>query len=245
MMKLLVLFMVALIVAIKASYNPDLYLCSVCLTSVDNLRLQNIQSNSLLDGCNAHLPKEYCDLFFGQKDFIVDASSYKSNREVCHAVNLCPMHEDWMDVQAVSDSDLDIRVSKAVGKRDYNQVRISVISNSTLSSSAFTYQSQYKFKWTNKYLSTGLFTITPGITNTIQITDDQSIDVFIPNENDGTRGVIIADPCFQSQWITCAYKDKFTMFNHSIELLNAINLHDDVSFFQILGRLCIEIELTL
>ena len=73
-----------------------------------------------------------------------------------------------------------------------------------------------------------------GVTNTFTV-NGQSIDVFIPSQGDGVRGVIIADPCFQSQWIDCLYKDKFNTFNHTTELLNAINSWNDTHFWQILG----------
>jgi Calcineurin-like phosphoesterase len=52
---------------------------------------------------------------------------------------------------------------------------------------------------------------------------------------EGVRGVILADPCFQSEWIVCVYQTKFSTFERTTTLLNAINAHDDVSYFQILG----------
>jgi len=63
----------------------------------------------------------------------------------------------------------------------------------------------------------------------------KDVDILLPEENAGTRGVIIADPCFQSQWIVCVYAQKFQMYNHTLELLNAINANDDISYWQILG----------
>jgi len=85
------------------------------------------------------------------------------------------------------------------------------------------------------YLNTKLVTITPGVKSSIAVSSTTNIDVLIPKENEGTRGVIIADPCFQSTWIVCAYQGKFQTFSRTTELLNAINARDDVSFFQILG----------
>ena len=57
---------------------------------------------------------------------------------------------------------LDIRVSKALGSKGYNKIRLSVISNTTISSSLFTYSSQFKYRWTSNYLSTGVVSVTPG-----------------------------------------------------------------------------------
>lgn len=47
--------------------------------------------------------------------------------------------------------------------------------------------------------------------------------------------MIFGDPCFQSEWVVCVFQNQFQIFNRTVELLNAINGHDDVSFWQILG----------
>eukprot|EP01034_Spumella_vulgaris_P034548 gene34548-42612_t len=136
--------------------------------------------------------------------------------------------------QDACTGDIDIRVSKAMGNQGYNKVRISVISNRTIDSGHFNYKSQFKYRWTNKYLSTGLVTVVPGEKTHFSF-GGKNVDILLPKENEGTRGVIIADPCFQSQWIVCVYAKKFQMYNHTLELLNAINGHDDISYWQILG----------
>ena len=46
----------------------------------------------------------------------------------------------------------------------------------------------------------------PGVKTTVQVADGKTIDVFLPVEDAGVRGVILADPCFTSQYVTCAYK---------------------------------------
>jgi len=45
----------------------------------------------------------------------------------------------------------------------------------------------------------------------------------------------MGDPCFTSEWIICLYKRPFDMFNHTIELLNAMGSHDDFHYWSILG----------
>jgi hypothetical protein len=61
------------------------------------------------------------------------------------------------------------------------------------------------------------------------------VDIYIPNEGEGVRGVILADPCFQSEWIVCMYQGKFSPFQRHTDLLNAIFAHDDTHYWQILG----------
>lgn len=112
-----------------------------------------------------------------------------------------------------------------------------MISTSAISglSDVFDYSQQFKYKWTQNYLSSGIVSVTPGTTTTVEIANGKTIDINVPFEGEGIRGLIIADPCFQSQWITCDFQDTFDMFNHTVELLNAVNAHDDVSFWQVLG----------
>jgi hypothetical protein len=47
--------------------------------------------------------------------------------------------------------------------------------------------------------------------------------------------VILGDPCFQSDWVDCVYGRRLDIFNRTIELLNAMNAHDDVHYLQLLG----------
>ena len=67
----------------------------------------------------------------------------------------------WLVLLAVISASLaqqDIRVSKGLGKRGYESVRVSVISaiNSTQpSSSIFSYQQPFQYRWKQFYLSSG------------------------------------------------------------------------------------------
>ena len=49
------------------------------------------------------------------------------------------------------------------------------------------------------------------------------IKINIPIQGEGVRGLIIGDPCYSSEFIICAYKDKFNILNHLTTLINAIN----------------------
>jgi hypothetical protein len=100
-------------------------------------------------------------------------------------------------------------VTKALGSKGYNKVRVSLVTNSSISPSQFTlsnaYINQFKYKWTQFYLATAVVDVVPGEHTSVSV-GGQDIKVFVPKENEGTVGIIIADPCFQSEWVTCKYE---------------------------------------
>ena len=164
-------------------------------------------------------------------------SGKEKSRNICRSLARCPSEVSSLEAFPRTSSGSaynDIRVSKALGSRGYDKIRLSVISNSTIQSEYFTYSSQFQYRWTGNYISTGIVTATPGKKTTFNIAGTE-VEVFIPLENTGVRGVITADPCFQSNWIVCIYQNSFQTFNRTIELLNAINAYDDFSFWSILG----------
>lgn len=181
-----------------------------------------------MNSCKTLFPYPLCQKF--GLNFEFDSKS-GSSRDICVENSLC-LPEDKPVLKTTSS--LDIRVSKGHGARGYDKVRVSVISNSSISSNLFSYSSQFKYRWTNNFLSTGILSVTPGEKTKFTI-GTEDFEVFVPARSEGTRGVLIADPCFTSEFIVCLYGNEFKMFNHTIELLNAINAHDDSHFFMILG----------
>jgi hypothetical protein len=111
---------------------------------------------------------------------------------------------------------------------------VSVISDKKLKDPTFDYTEQFKYRWTQFYLNTGLVSVPTGQPSTITVAG-QDISVYVPKDNEGSRGVIIADPCFQSQYIDCQYEAEFDMFNRTTLMLNAINAHSDIHYWMILG----------
>ena len=67
---------------------------------------------------------------------------------------------------------------------------MSVVSNQTISSPMATYNSQFKYRWTDKYLATGVVSIVPGEKTKIQLTADKSINVLIPKEGKGNFRIV-------------------------------------------------------
>jgi hypothetical protein len=106
-------------------------------------------------------------------------------RESCISMEYCPMTEPLpkaglSQVNYKSTNNLDFKVTKALGSKGYNKVRITVVSNSTVSSNLFTYQEQFKYKWTDNFLNTGIVDVVDGV-NEFTI-GGQSITVNIPEE---------------------------------------------------------------
>jgi len=212
------------VLLISAKFNADEYKCSICIAAVE--KASEI-GTVFHHGCIEYFPEPICNQIKYPTEK-VDLQG-KSARQNCVDNGLCPM-ETLIDYNWMTD----VRVVKALGSQGYDKVRISAISNHTVSSDLFSYQSEFKYRWTDKYLSTGLVTVTPGVKTQFKIAD-QEVNILLPKQGEGTRGVIIADPCFTSQWIFCAYSPHFDMLNHSLEILNAMNANDDLSYWQILG----------
>lgn len=185
--------------------DPAIYACSVCINSIEAIREIYDVSNStqdqysLINGCMLRLPQAFCsDVYTNATDMKVDAieiSSVKSSRDICKSLNICPAAaEQWETYVSTTVSSYDIRVAKALGSRGYDKVRISVISNESLpllqSDPEYPYSSQFKHRWTDKYLSTGIYSTIPGEVTSISVLPDLSIDVNIPLENSPVRGFV-------------------------------------------------------
>lgn len=209
-----------------ASDARDIYKCSYCVSVADRAMETG---ESFANSCKAVFP-DVCDLF--NIDFHVKSGS--NSRQVCESYDLCSSlsDESWRNYEL--GSSLDLRVSKAYGTRGYNNVRLSVISNRTIESEYFTYSKQFQYKWTQFYLNTGIVGVVPGETTSFAI-DGEVFEIYTPTQGSGVRGVIIADPCISNEFIVCVYLQKFQMFDHLTGLLNAINEHDDVHFWNVLG----------
>jgi hypothetical protein len=221
--------------------DHDLYKCSLCIDSIEEIQLSNellLSSYAqLVSSCNNLFNQnEICNVLNVNQNKLNITLSKISSREICRYINICPDKINYMS--SSSSSPLDIRVSKAVGSKGYDKIRVSLITNSNETeiphSDIFTYQNEFQYRWTDKYLSSGIVTVIPGQDNILNI-EGQEITINIPKQGDGVRGLIFADPCYTSEFIVCSYQNTFDMFNRLTTLLNAINSHSDTSYWQILG----------
>lgn len=231
-----------LVAKVVASPN-DLYNCFVCTVSIENSF--KYQEPSLWEACTSMFGSDgayICDDFKTSPPVDLSSGSFDefSARSICQQRQFCGNLEDeeWRthvaNLPTPDPNNLDVRISKGYGARGYNSVRISVISHTSIPSPLFSYSYRFKYRWTQYYLNTGVVTVIPGEKNTFRILND-TITVMIPKENEPVRGVIVADPCFSSQFVWCTYGEKMHTFNRSVELLNAINAHNDSDFWMILG----------
>merc|ERR1711991_438457 len=101
-------------------------------------------------------------------------------------------------------SPLDLRVTPGLGTKGYGKVRISVITNATNplpdSQNFFEYKSKFKYRWSNKFLHSSLKTLSVGEPETLTI-NGTDITIRYPAKNEGTKGIIIADPCFHGAYV--------------------------------------------
>lgn len=204
--------LIALVATVSqvASTNPEDYSCGVCLAIADEIILTKSFGTPMKTVCQRILPgaDSYCDLL-DDKDVLKFEVDADSSRKMCQYKKYCPEETIIPYTPGSGNPNLDIRVAKGLGTRPYNEVRLTVISNKTLTNDVFTYSKPFTFKWMNSsengvnILNTGIATVTPGKTTSFLI-DGQKVDILIPVENAGTRGIIISDPCFQSNWVGCA-----------------------------------------
>lgn len=256
MLQIIVVFLCLLLAVVRSFDEIDSdfihsHQCSLCLAVVDNHLEAKV---SLNNACLALFPENVCDKLALPKVYppVAEVSSPSVSRSICQSIDRCPMNdkresssrrlsyiqpfpEAIPDLPAFEPGAADVRITRAMGSRGYDKIRVSVISNRTFDDPIFTYKSQFKYRWTEKYLSTGIVTVPPGKTTTLRVAG-ADYDVFLPRENAGVRGIIFADPCFQSDWLICLYQSQFDTFRRHTEFLNAAFAHrNDVHYWQILG----------
>jgi hypothetical protein len=194
------------------SSNPVEYRCSLCIAIADEVILHSSSDTSIIDACLQLFPSrsDFCAILGEDTYLEVGKNPGELNaRDLCRAKNFCPADISYVK-KAQSSSDLDIRVSKGLGSRPYDQIRLSAISDHAISSEYFSYSQPFQYKWQSNdvtgtnVLNAGIVTVNPGELTTLMI-ENQKVEIFIPAEDAGIRGIIISDPCFQSEWIACRF----------------------------------------
>lgn len=170
-------------------------------------------------------------------EFGHDCEMYSS----CEHVNASSVAIGCADVCEIPDlavySDApDVRIAKAFGTKGYDQIRVSVISDSAEAPTAgfFDYSQQFRHKWTGKYLHTAMKNVTPGFATEFNL-GDTAVSVKIPKKGAGVVGVLIADPCVGGSLIGCKYKNEFQLPDRIPGLINTFAGGADTDFWGILG----------
>lgn len=130
--------------------------------------------------------------------------------------------------------DYDVRISQGHYLRG-DSVRISIIANRTVASDVFTYQGNFKHRWTEKFLNTGIMKTTLGATNSFTV-ENKVYSFYIPSQTQGVVGLIFADPCLgDGKWVPCSNGQFFQTATRTPALVNAINSHNDTHYWMLLG----------
>mmetsp|Transcript_57268 Transcript_57268/g.153033 ORF Transcript_57268/g.153033 Transcript_57268/m.153033 type:complete len:315 (+) Transcript_57268:29-973(+) len=204
----------------SANECPFLYQCSICLDIVESLQRGED------DVCH-----KYHSCAFLNSSTVGDTAELPA-RLLCEQYGFC-------DVVASSSgptaSPLNLRISKALGSRGYNYVRVSVISHAHVkdvllsttddaSAVSWSYQSQFKQRWYQFYLQSAVVPVVPGSTTTLNVNGHQ-VDVKIPSPSQGSVGLLVADPCvIQSSY--CVYEQAFDIKNVLQSVLNSLSEYD-------------------
>lgn len=154
----------------KKDFIPS-YQCSFCLASVNKAFEDKILLNN---ACEALFGKQICNELSLPNSII---AKVPDARGTCAALQKCS--KDSFVATSTADNGADVRVTRAIGSKGYDKVRVSVVSNATIASSLFDYSAQFKYRWTDKYLSTGIISVTPGATTQITVAGT-TLDIRLP-----------------------------------------------------------------
>lgn len=189
-----------------------------------------------------------------------DSSAFKhGSREACVQLDLCevdqllgmPRHRQpkaksgWAKVPSFvplhADTPVhDMKIGLAHGSRGYDYVRISYVDNEARNHSAgfmdfFTYNKPFNYVWDQKWLHTTVVPISNETNSTtFSIGDDYNVTISLPKKNKGVRGFLVADPCFNGDYVGCREGAKYQVFDRLTQLLN-VGLTKDVDTWVIIG----------
>jgi hypothetical protein len=201
------LLMLALVAGITCAlagddFQPRTYKCAICLTVLGNIQEAEADidhnrdfdheqaSPSFGSACASFFPADICaDPLFAPAAATrpySDASFLRlgsSPREFCRRLLLCPA-QDAPYLSSDAPKTLDYRVSKVVGNKGYDKVRVSVVSNGTIESEYLPYSQRFKYRWTDMFLSSGVVTVVPGVHSNITVAGTV-IDLYVPAAHEG------------------------------------------------------------
>ena len=103
------------------------------------------------------------------------------------------LHAHWASAPPRGDQGLDLRITRGLGSKGYDKLRVSVITQSptNFTDFHFDYQERFRYRWTDNYLYSSLIEVTPGTPHRMNI-GGHDLSITLPAENAGTRGIIWA-----------------------------------------------------
>jgi hypothetical protein len=134
-------------------------------------------------------------------------------------------------VTFVETSTATVRVSKALGEHGYGALRLSVIDtgdNNAETNSHFTYNEQFKHRWTDKWLHSVLVTNLTAAEHSFPVSNASSVTISLPAEGAGVKGIIFGDPCTEPGFVGCIhFNDTTNMSTRLTRLVNALSVDTD------------------
>eukprot|EP00928_Gymnodinium_smaydae_P100755 TRINITY_DN995_c1_g1_i1.p1 TRINITY_DN995_c1_g1~~TRINITY_DN995_c1_g1_i1.p1 ORF type:complete len:667 (-),score=89.54 TRINITY_DN995_c1_g1_i1:470-2398(-) len=100
----------------------------------------------------------------------------------------------------------------------------------------WTYDAPFAYRWTDYHLKSALVDIVPGVVNTLSV-DGIKIDVKIPEEDAGSIGMLIGDPCIVYDKSWCKFEHVFNVKSTMQTALNAMAAHDELDYWMMFGDL--------
>jgi hypothetical protein len=150
----------------QAIVYPVDYKCTACEEAMTAAASAASAAKSAFSAQCAALPvafaEEICSLILQRNQSVASIDAVASRVQAkmisplrgCQLLRLCP--EEPQPVAAVSP--LELRVTRGFGPNGYNKLRVSVISNASapVIDKIFDYRSDFKYRWTSKFLSSGI-----------------------------------------------------------------------------------------
>lgn len=157
-----------------------------------------------------------------------------------HCSNACRRLNLAANSSSYNLKSLELRVTRALGSKGYNFLRLSVISASEVSPQVgfFDYSSQFQHRWRQFYLHTALKEVMPGVVNRFMVAG-KSVSVWLPPQGKGVAGLLIADPCVVARTVIglvgCTFGERHNTRKNTPLLINAFTNSTDTDFWSISG----------
>lgn len=192
---------------------------------------------------------------------LVRARTAAGRRQLCGRIRMCPVegaeaHARFLRAAAsdaalhgVNRATVDLRVSLPYAARGYDAVRVTVVNNGAsfnatdvaVDPARFDYSAPFIKYWSEKTLYTGVKPLAPLASDAGRVggTFDLggqlgNITASIPAKGKGVKLLLVADPCFSSEYLWCPYGDSLQIFTRLSGMLNAA-LGADVDAWAMLG----------
>ena len=237
-----VLLVVALVVCVTlvAAEHPNAHKATPCLKChmfvemTTKGKVDAVKACEMVNMCVELLPYQAQITEMRAKDVSVD--------NVCKKVGLCPLHDLWEEkIKArapFAGSQKDIRVTPALGREPYGKVRLSKITMETDQRqpiSQLDYDQQFKYRWTDRHIQTGLVNVTPGAKNNFDLGDVNVTVRFPAKDTVKMQGLVYADPCYVGKFLWCDFGEKFQIFDRLSTLTDLVIEKDNADWWGVIG----------